>query len=60
PELSFLYKHQHFNYDHWVCARLLEIVPLTLEEKADFVRQLDFTQLTEILSSACEKEMKKK
>lgn len=57
-ELSHLYKKHYFSYPYWVGARLLEIVPLSLDEKEAFVRHLDFAHLTELLCSVCEKEMK--
>ncbi|MFC1233624.1 LON peptidase substrate-binding domain-containing protein [Vibrio sp. F74] len=58
-ELSDLYQTQFFDYPEWVCARLLEIIPLSLTEKERFVQQLDYTQLTTLLSILCEKELNK-
>lgn len=58
-ELSDLYQTHFFDYPEWVCARLLEIIPLSLTEKERFVQQLDYTQLTTLLSILCEKELNK-
>lgn len=55
PELNRLYQKQYYDYSYWVCARLLEIVPLTINEKEAFIQQLEFEQLTDLLSSAFEK-----
>ncbi|MDB1125606.1 LON peptidase substrate-binding domain-containing protein [Vibrio algarum] len=58
-ELNKLYKTQFFDYPNWVCARLLEIIPLSLDEKEKFVQQLEYKQLTTLLSTLCEKELNK-
>ena len=54
-ELSRLYQTHYLNYAEWVYARLLEIVPLSLNEKEKFVYQLEFMQLEQVLGSLCEK-----
>ncbi|WP_413284283.1 LON peptidase substrate-binding domain-containing protein [Vibrio sp. MA40-2] len=54
--LNDLYKEQYFDYYEWVCARLLEIIPLSLTEKEKFVKPLQLEQLTKLLDSLCEKD----
>ncbi|MEZ8823977.1 LON peptidase substrate-binding domain-containing protein [Vibrio amylolyticus] len=58
-EINELYKTQDFNYAEWVSARLLELVPLTLDEKEGFIRQLGFSQLNELLMTLFEKKRTK-
>ena len=59
-QLEDLYKTQYFDYSEWVCARLLEIVPLPLNEKEKFVNELDYGQLIKLLGEMCKKESEKK
>ncbi|WGV98652.1 LON peptidase substrate-binding domain-containing protein [Vibrio sp. YMD68] len=59
-EFSALYQTRYLSYSKWVCARLLEIIPLSLEEKEMFIHDLSFTQLKELLSSMCERKSKEK
>ncbi|MDG3084880.1 hypothetical protein P7F88_01755 [Vibrio hannami] len=56
PELRKLYQNNYFDYAEWVCARMLEIVPIPMTEKEKFVQRLDFTQLTTLLGTLCEIE----
>jgi Lon protease-like protein len=58
-EINELYKTQHFNYAQWVSARLLELIPLTLDEKEGFIHQLGFAQLNELLMTLFEKKRTK-
>ncbi|MCK6264212.1 hypothetical protein KP803_13105 [Vibrio sp. ZSDE26] len=58
-EINELYKTQHFNYAEWVSARLLELIPLTLDEKEGFIHQLGFAQLNELLMTLFEKKRTK-
>ncbi|MGC9459997.1 LON peptidase substrate-binding domain-containing protein [Vibrio genomosp. F10] len=58
-EFSALYQTRYLRYSKWVCARLLEIIPLSLEEKEMFIQDISFAQLKELLSSMCEKNQKK-
>ncbi len=54
-ELSNLYSNQHFNYAEWVGARLLEILPLPVNDKQKFIHQLDYAQLIVLLNSLIDK-----
>ncbi len=57
-ELSSLYETHYFSYPKWVCARLLEIIPLSLTEKERVISQLTFSQVTQLLCTLCEIEEK--
>ncbi|MDN3682850.1 hypothetical protein QWZ04_21325 [Vibrio tapetis subsp. quintayensis] len=54
-ELSTLYPTQHFDYAEWVGARLLEILPLPIDDKHQFIHQLDYAQLVALLNSLIDK-----
>ncbi|WP_413702173.1 hypothetical protein ACLKMH_12190 [Psychromonas sp. KJ10-10] len=55
-EFNQLYKSFYFESPQWVCARLLEIVPIPLSEKVKFIQEKDFTALLQFLRSICEEE----
>jgi len=54
-ELSRLYKTQHFDYSNWVSSRLLEVIPIPVNEKEKFVHHLELNQLNQLLRNLCEK-----
>lgn len=49
--LGQLYGTTHFDRLDWVCARFLEILPLSLNEKEKFIHPSSFEQLTVFLHS---------
>ena len=49
--LAQLYGTTHFDRLDWVCARFLEILPLSLNEKEKFIHPSSFEQLTVFLHS---------
>lgn len=57
-ELNSLYRESYFSNPKWVCARLLEILPISMIEKEKFVFQLTFPQLLDFLGSLLKKEIK--
>jgi Lon protease-like protein len=58
-ELSQLYKTQHFEHVSWVSSRLLEVMPIPINEKEKFVHHLELHQLNQLLSNLCEKNTNK-
>lgn len=55
-EFNKLYKSFYFESPQWVCARLLEIVPIPLSEKSKFVEELALSELSQFLGGLCEQE----
>ncbi|MHA2937168.1 LON peptidase substrate-binding domain-containing protein [Vibrio sp. RC27] len=53
--LNQLYKIQHFNNSSWVSSRLLEVMPIPVDEKEKFVHHLGQSQLNQMLCDLCEK-----
>jgi len=49
--LRALYKQTHFGEAAWVGARLLEIVPLSFEEKENFIHLLGLPELNRLLDT---------
>jgi len=48
-ELTELYPQPHFQDAGWVCARLLELLPLSLEEKTEFYQSDSFPAAWQLL-----------
>lgn len=53
PELKQLYQQCYFEEPSWVSARLLEIIPIPVDEKEKFIHHLGLTQLNQLLFHLC-------
>lgn len=49
--LNHLYQHRALNNSHWVIARWLELLPVSLKIKSQFVKLNDFSQAKDFIDS---------
>lgn len=49
PYLKKLYRETYFNDPNWVCARFIEVLPLSLIEKEKFILEYHFDQIEAFL-----------
>ncbi|TPH12090.1 LON peptidase substrate-binding domain-containing protein [Litorilituus lipolyticus] len=49
--LSHLYQHRLLNNSHWVVARWLEILPISLTVKSQFIRENNFSQAKDFVNT---------
>lgn len=51
PALSHLYRETFFNDPYWVCARFIEVLPLSLIEKEKFILEYRFEHIEAFLNT---------
>lgn len=49
PDFAQLYPEKMYDSPNWICARLLEVLPLSLQQKETFINQKSFHHCLEFL-----------